>query len=261
MDKCEQKKKAFYDYYFKLNGNIIKVCKTFFLNTLTISERRIYYYFDNIHIEENGIQNKNRRANCGRKGTPQNKVQEVVDHISNFPTIDSHYCRTETSRNYLETHLNITKMYKLYKEIYENPVSAEIYRQIFNTKFSLSFYYPKKDQCDKCAKYKANQNPSSKEKDEYDAHIQQNTFIKAEREMDRKNIDPRKAVICYDMQNVFSLPRGFVSNFYYKRKLSVFNLTATLILLISKELPRNFRNQVTQEYKKWIVFIAQLKNI
>ena len=51
---------------------------------------------------------------------------------------------------------------------------------------------------------------------------------KSERDKDRA--DKKKAVICFDLQNVLTCPRANVSNFFYKRKLSVFNLTAHLSL-------------------------------
>ena len=33
-------------------------------------------------------------------------------------------------------------------------------------------------------------------------------------------------VICFDLQNVYSLPKAEVSNFFYRRKLNVYNMTA-----------------------------------
>jgi len=51
-------------------------------------------------------------------------------------------------------------MYELYlenctKKFNDNyqPVSASVYRQIFNEEFNLGFYKPKKDQCGECSKY------------------------------------------------------------------------------------------------------------
>lgn len=69
-----------------------------------------------------------------------------------------------------------------------------------------------------------------KEIENYDQHIKEKKYMKAERDKDRQNMDENTAIICYDLQNVFALPKSYASNFYYKRKLLVYNLTATLIL-------------------------------
>lgn len=51
-------------------------------------------------------------------------------------------------------------------------------------------------------------------------------------DLNRSNLDATKCVISYDLQSVFSLPRGNASAFYYKRKLNMFNLTATVVVAI-----------------------------
>ena len=40
-----------------------------------------------------------------------------------------------------------------------------------------------------------------------------------------KNADPKTTIVCIDFENVLSLPRANGENFYYKRKLSNYNLT------------------------------------
>lgn len=47
-----------------------------------------------------------------------------------------------------------------------------------------------------------------------------------ERDKDRKLVEDTKAVICFDLQNVITCPRANISNFFYKRTLNVYNLTA-----------------------------------
>ena len=46
---------------------------------------------------------------------------------------------------------------------------------------------------------------------------------RTERTADRESSD---CVVCFDLQNVFSLPQATISNFFYKRKLNVYHLTA-----------------------------------
>lgn len=82
-----------------------------------------------------------------------------MDHINSFPAYESHYTRKHNEhREYLCESLNIRKMYCLYKEKCEaggkTVLKETYYRYIFNTKFNLHFYLPKKDTCKKCDIYK-----------------------------------------------------------------------------------------------------------
>lgn len=45
---------------------------------------------------------------------PQELVDEVVQHIQQFPVMESHYCREDTKRQYLEEGLSTAKMYRMY---------------------------------------------------------------------------------------------------------------------------------------------------
>ena len=60
-------------------------------------------------------------------------------------------------------------------------------------------------------------------------HIQSKNSTRAQRTLDRQNIQPETLVISFDMENVFSLPRCDLSSAYYKRKLNVYNLTARVL--------------------------------
>lgn len=163
------------------------------------------------------------------------KVKEVKAHIESFPVVDSHYCRASSGKKYLESALNIPKMYSLYKQTTQAPVSEWIYRNIFN-EFNISFFKPKKDQCDRCTQFQIKKNPNAEELIAFERHKDEVKFLKAERDKDRSNIDDQHVIICFDLQSVFSLPKGFASSFYYKRKLSVFNLTATACFINGKKL-------------------------
>ena len=99
-----------------------------------------------------------------------------------------------------------------------------MYRSIFNTEFNIEVHRLKKDRCDKCESMKMNPSPNSYEKMEYEIPMINKAEINEERNHDR--LDKSNCVICFDMENVFSLPTANISNFFYKRKLTVFHLTA-----------------------------------
>ena len=67
-----------------------------------------------------------------------NDAKKVIkDHINSFPRMPSHYCRSNTSRDYLESNLSISKMHSLYVEhcagLKISPEKEHYYRKIFNT--------------------------------------------------------------------------------------------------------------------------------
>lgn len=72
-------------------------------------------------------------------------------HIASFPVIDSHYCRANCQRKYLEERLSISLMYKLFQREYGvdqsilDIVGKQMYSRIFNEELNYGFFKPKKD--------------------------------------------------------------------------------------------------------------------
>ena len=105
------------------------------------------------------------------------------------------------------------------------------YCDIFNTRFNISFFKPKKDQCNQCEIYKNTADPDAKSKLEgkYQAHL-----TNSEKAQDlktqaakaaKKDKGQNTSVFCYDFQKVLCTPKAEASSLYYKRKLSVSNFT------------------------------------
>lgn len=158
----------------------------------------------------------------------------MKEHINAFPRMPSHYCRSRTQREYLESHLNVTTMYKMYRAFSadkkEGPVSESIYRKTFLTEFNIVFFVPRGDRCDLCEEHRVATEVNKIELPvdrvaKVLEHKRLSGNCTEERKRDRaKNIP----VICFDLENVFALPRGDVSCYFYKRKLNCFNMTAIL---------------------------------
>lgn len=91
--------------------------------------------------------------------------QFVREHSKPFPTVDSHYCRKNTYRKYLEKDLSIKKMYDLFKQKCQKeertPVKYWLYDKIFGNEFNIGFHHPKKDVCTFCESYEK-QSPEDK---------------------------------------------------------------------------------------------------
>lgn len=217
-----------YEYFLYVSGVKIRVCQEFFFNTLNISKNRIYYFFKHVQDSKTNIARSPLTGKHKKKIIPEEMKERVRGHIASFPVIDSHYCRQNSTRKYLERNLSIQRMYDMYKSSEENPVRFHLYKKIFNTEFNISFFKPKKDLCDKCEGFKLNKNPTEEQLFAQEEHIKRKNVGSQERARDRIAYSEveKVGVLTFDLQNTFSLPKSNVSNFYYKTKLSCYNLTA-----------------------------------
>ena len=81
---------------------------------------------------------------------PEEIKNLIIAHIKCFPTVESHFCRSDTEKDYLPEGLNISKMLRLLMEEIKKAgftdiyISRQYYREVFNT-FNLGFHKPKKD--------------------------------------------------------------------------------------------------------------------
>ena len=219
-------------------GELVRVCKSFYLSTLDISQRKISYFHStkleaglpraslkgkHIHVSEKLEQMKN----------------EIRNHIKSIPRLASHYCRARTGKEYVEGNLNLTRLYHLYVEKCTQgrvqTASESMYRDIFNHEFNIEFQKPKSDRCDQCEAFKQNRTPGVEDTARHDKHIQSKNETRSERDNDRSVDAADTAVICFDLQNVIPLPRANISSFYYRRKLNVYNLTAHVAINSEKK--------------------------
>lgn len=226
---AKSRRKYSYRYFFVKGEEKVRVCKEFYLSSIDISQRRIEWFHDkavrNEFTDKRGKHTKSRTTDDARTF--------IREHIESFPRMPSHYCRASSSKEYFASDLNLSKMYNLYVEkCAENdvvPVKSHMYRNIFNTEFNLGFHVPKKDRCDQCMEYQAETDANKVTRtlqEKFDAHQKDKSETREERESDRKSTNKTEAILCFDLQNVLTCPRANVSNFFYKRKLNVFNLTA-----------------------------------
>ncbi|CAF4904588.1 unnamed protein product [Pieris macdunnoughi] len=100
-------------------------------------------------------------------------------------------------------------MSSLSVESNKEPAKENVYRRVFN----LAFHHPKKDACDACSEFKALKIPSAEQTTKHSEHIKRKEEGNEEREKDRK-INEAIAVVTFDLQNIFSLPKANVSCFF-----------------------------------------------
>ena len=222
------KKSTSYKYFFILNNNTIQVCKPFYCGTLAISQKPIYTAHKRSTIS-NTLQ-KTTQGKHRKKYTSDEAANLVREHIRMFPKVESHYCRADSKREYLQGDLSIKKLFDMYidfaKERDAIPVKIHVYRKIFCTEFNYSFNKPFKDRCDLCAEVdlqKKEKTLSKEKENDYVRHLNEKTLMREEK---KKDIESGKPILCFDLENVLTCPKGDVKFFFYKSKLNVYNMTA-----------------------------------
>ncbi|CAK1598252.1 unnamed protein product [Parnassius mnemosyne] len=212
-------------FHFVVNGEKLRVCKIFFKNTLGINDRPIRTVLDKKN-EQGIIVGEQRGKHNNKKRISEEALNEVRCHINSIPRIESHYLRKQTSKEFIDGGKTLSELYRDYKaECIEKNipfVKIHIYRKVFNTEFNISFFVPKKDQCDLCTAYK-NADIKQDLEDKYQTHLKEKNESRLEKEKDKKINE--SIVSCYDLQAVMTVPKGEISVFYYKSKINCFNFT------------------------------------
>lgn len=222
-----------YEYSFNCNGSRKMCCKKCFLTTLDENEKFVRSVIENKNSSVSGVTKLDVRG----KRLPDNKttdesILKVQKHILSFPSYESHYTRRTNDKKYLPAHLNLTKMYKLYRVETHEPVCRSIYEREFK-KTKLSFKVRKADTCHKCDVFKMkiemesndeNKNKLTEERDQHvkNADIAYNT---KRIDKDKSKLDPSTICLTFDLQQCLPTPFLETSVAFYKRLYWTYNLS------------------------------------
>lgn len=232
-----KKRELNYNYSLIDNTGITQaVCRDFFMKCLQVTPTRIY----------NAVRtaSKNPSANEKRGKAPsKNKTTELEkEHIRNFidsiPKYESHYGRERSDRKYLSSNLNIITLYREYCKVLEfkdlKPVKENIFRNIFNTEYNLSFKRRHTDTCKTCdelnVKFQSKvlmEATRKKIEEEKFNHLslvnRTNETFRTDVEMASKS-NGQIAVLTFDLQKTLETPSLTTSVAFYKRQLWTYNL-------------------------------------
>ena len=105
--------------------------------------------------------------------------------------------------------------------------TSSTFNRIFNTEFNISFFLPKKDQCDLYERYKNSDEEGKRTlSQQYEQHLQEKTLARIEKENDKNRTDGTVTAV-YDLQAVLQIPKGQISLFFYKSRINCLNLTVS----------------------------------
>lgn len=223
-------------YSLSINHKEFQVCKNMFQQTLGISETVVTTALSKLNTSPTIAADMRGKHHSRPHAILDYIKNDIKEHISSSPVVESHYIRQDSKRECLEAGLSVSKMYRLYTELMkEKPTNSTAinatlrqYNDIFNNDFNLSFFKPKKNLCDLCEQYKlASDEEKNNLKISFEDHILNTTLARNIKKADkeRAEIDPKFCVAVFDLQKVLTSPQSEVSSLYYKRKFSSYNFT------------------------------------
>lgn len=228
--KIESRRQKTNIFYLPMKGSTVKICQKLFLNTLGITEKIMRTALEK--LQDTGVILKDRRGGRCKAAVEIDQANRklIENHINRFPRVESHYCRSNTSREYLHSDLTIKKMYAMFTEELGSSASKPClttYRSVFNS-MNLSFLRPKKDMCGLCKTY-FDGSPETKLrlKATYEEHTKTKNAIREIKKSCKTAAenDPKVVCCCFDLQQVIYLPMSSDGAVFYKRRFAVYNLT------------------------------------
>ncbi|CAH2010520.1 unnamed protein product [Acanthoscelides obtectus] len=210
--KGENSRRLNSSFFFDLDGQNIRICKQFFMSTLGISSRVIRTVTEKQDSMTKGILKQEIRGKHTNHYSISNGIKEDIRaHINSIPRIPSHYCRSQTKKEYIEGGKTVRDLYRDYKNICQEDnkpyANYLMYYTIFNQQFNIAFFTPKKDACELCLAYtNANQEEKTHMKNKYDTHLKEKELSRSEKQADKVS---DKVVAVYDLQAILPCPIVF----------------------------------------------------
>lgn len=224
-----------HDYFLNDgNGERLKVCHKMFINTLSLGEDCLKRWIKegesdsgSYPADEEPSQSPPRKCKHKTRQTMlQKKLRDtVVEWLQLIPKVPSHYCRSSSSRQYVDNSL-ISKqnMYKLFKlwcsENERTATHLKAFKGILEEN-KISIFKPRKDQCDTCVGYKC----GTVSVEVYNAHRAKEQAGREAKATMKASANEDNLVITMDLQSVLTCPKVLASSSYYKLKLQMHNFT------------------------------------
>ncbi|CAG4992766.1 unnamed protein product [Colias eurytheme] len=183
-----------------------------------------------------------RGKHHSHKTLPSELLDDIRKHIKSIPKIESHYVRATSSKEYIDGGKTIKDLYsdfvKQQEENNKETGNYIAYYKIFTLEFNLSFFQPKKDQCDLCESFKNSTDEKKRElEDKYNKHIEEKSLSRIEKQEDRKKVTKDNIVAIYDLEAVLQCPREItLKKAYTERQDISLNKKKDLRDLVNKGL-------------------------
>lgn len=108
-------------FHFKINKNRIRVCKQFFKATLCVNDRPLRTVIEKQDSFTGKILANDYRGKHKNHVKVPDSIKEDI-HIRSIPRIESHYCRANTSKEFIEGGKSIPDLHRDYKSECEEKI-------------------------------------------------------------------------------------------------------------------------------------------
>ena len=217
---------------WRISGRV--VCKKYFLSTLGFrSDSVIRVALD--HQKKGNFTSMDQRG----KHPPSNKFQpEMHNSIKDFieslrPQVSHYKLEHSPHRRYLPASMSVRKLHKKFVETYNKQCSYHFFLKVFR-KMNISFAVPSCDLCSVC-EHHTQTHPDREHScidcgcDEcvsFTSHRQRAEEARHSLHVDtEKAKDPGVFVATVDMQKVLNMPKLECKDYFFSRKLVLFNET------------------------------------
>lgn len=227
--KTEANSKKLASFKYSISGE--PVCKKTLLDTYSLTARRLQT-LQNKMKEGVDIPRDKRGKHNNRPHTISQGARDLIkEHISSFPKQPSHYSRGKSDKECLNPELNLSKMYRLFKEKYpEMRLSKAVYQEVFCNNFNLRFGTPRSDTCKYCDLLynRLISAPTEEERKKVQTGSElhhrraESAYIFLKNDTNLPN-DSNTVVLCVDLQQVMFCPTLTHSSMFYQRQLSCYN--------------------------------------
>ncbi|KAL4142538.1 hypothetical protein QTP88_004979 [Uroleucon formosanum] len=154
--KGNKEEKTVIVYYLRTEkGDLLQVCSIAFTDITRITKRRLNILALNFKKSHSSPKEKRGGFSIARVNTFDEITISIKKHIESFKSKNSHYCREDTGRSYLQPGLSVAVMWKHWKKKREisnqSTASLSKYYDVFCKNFNLSFGHPRQDVCSFCS--------------------------------------------------------------------------------------------------------------
>ena len=104
-----------FKYYFTVSSTKIRVCQSFYLSTLDITNTRLKTYYATRN-QSTGTPSASKRGKHVKKKIADEHRDAIRSHINSFNRVESQYCRAKSGRQYLDSGLSLGRMYDMFCE-------------------------------------------------------------------------------------------------------------------------------------------------
>ena len=205
--------------------NNVKVCKTVYLSTLGISNKRVDYCLNK--KGKQGICSPDKRGKSTPNKTSEATVTDIRNFLDNQEKFTSHYCSSE--KKYFSPGTTVKQLHADYlKTRPGSKVSISIFKKVF-ANVNIKIYQPKTDTCKTCDWFAIelsstdDQSIKLKLEAERELHHLKAESAQIDLRLAKQSTDPSVLAFTFDMQKTQPLPSLQTSIVFYKRQLWIYN--------------------------------------